>query len=185
MNDSKAELRRKLNEAEEKISATIPERQEKKKSSRPVVVGDTVEINSIGAKAQVVSISPDRTLVLQAGIMKVTAREDEVTLIDTPKTTVKKPKVSTGVTGGLRPEPVKPELDIRGLMVDEAIPVVERFIDSAVMAKLNTVTVIHGKGTGALRAAVHQCLKGDRHVKSFRLGRFGEGENGVTVIELK
>ena len=85
----------------------------------------------------------------------------------------------------LRAKAVKPELDIRGMMTDEAIPVVERFIDSAKMAKLNTVTIIHGKGTGALRQAVHDCLRRERGIKSFRLGRYGEGETGVTVVELK
>ena len=79
----------------------------------------------------------------------------------------------------------RPELDIRGMMTDEAIPVLEKYIDNAQMAKLNTVTIIHGKGTGALRAAVHESLKRSRQVKSFRLGRFGEGENGVTIVELK
>ena len=63
-------------------------------------------------------------------------------------------------------------------MTDEAIPVVERFIDSAKMAKLNTVTIIHGKGTGALRQAVHDCLRRERGIKSFRLGRYGEGGDG-------
>ena len=77
------------------------------------------------------------------------------------------------------------ELDIRGLETLEAESVVENYIDAAVMAKLGTVTIIHGKGTGALRKAVHEMLKRNRAVKSFRLGRYGEGEAGVTVVELK
>ena len=77
------------------------------------------------------------------------------------------------------------ELDLRGMETLEAIPVLERYIDSAVMGKLETVTIIHGKGTGALRAAVQQTLKRNKFVKSFRLGRYGEGESGVTVVELK
>ena len=77
------------------------------------------------------------------------------------------------------------ELDLRGMDTLEAIPVLERYIDSAVMGKLQTVTIIHGKGTGALRAAVQQALKRSKAVKSFRLGRYGEGESGVTVVELK
>ena len=77
------------------------------------------------------------------------------------------------------------ELDIRGMETLEAESVVETFLSSAVMGHLETVTIIHGKGTGAVRAAVHQMLKKNRAVKSFRLGRYGEGEAGVTVVELK
>ena len=68
---------------------------------------------------------------------------------------------------------------------DEALIELQRFLDSSVMANLPGVTVIHGKGTGVLRAAVHETLKKDRRVKSFRLGRYGEGENGVTILELR
>ena len=67
----------------------------------------------------------------------------------------------------------------------EGVLAAERYIDSAVMSKLKTVTIIHGKGTGALRAAIQQMLKKNKAVKSFRLGRYGEGETGVTVVELK
>ena len=77
------------------------------------------------------------------------------------------------------------ELDIRGLMTDEADLQVERFIDNAVVGKLNVVTIIHGKGTGALRKAVHDILRRNKAVKSFRLGVYGEGETGVTVVTLK
>ena len=77
------------------------------------------------------------------------------------------------------------ELDIRGYETLEAESIVENYIDSAVMAKLGTVTIIHGKGTGALRKAVHEMLRRNKAVKSFRLGRYGEGEAGVTVVELK
>ena len=80
---------------------------------------------------------------------------------------------------------VSSELDIRGYETLEAESVVENYLDSAVMAKLGTVTIIHGKGTGALRKAVHEILKRNKAVKSFRLGRYGEGEAGVTVVELK
>lgn len=184
MNKAKAELRRSLNEAESRLAERNAEPAEEKKSSRPIRPGDTVQLRSIGTKADVISVSPDRVLTLQAGIMKITAKEDEVLLIDEPKKPKKVKSVGSAVTTP-RAEAVKPELDIRGLMVDEALPVVERFIDSAVMSKLNIVTVIHGKGTGALKKAVRQSLRGNRQIKSFRPGRYGEGEDGVTVIELK
>ena len=77
------------------------------------------------------------------------------------------------------------ELDVRGQTSDEALMNVDQFIDSAVLAGINMLTIIHGKGTGALRAAVQQHLKRHPNVKSFRLGTFGEGEAGVTIVELK
>ena len=77
------------------------------------------------------------------------------------------------------------EIDLRGMEAVEAVLAAERYLDSAVMAKLKTVTIIHGKGTGALRSAIQQMLKKNKFVKSFRLGRYGEGESGVTVVELK
>lgn len=77
------------------------------------------------------------------------------------------------------------ELDLRGMTVDEALACLDMFLDNALMGKLETAVVIHGKGTGAVRNAVRAHLKGSRYVKSFRPGRFGEGEDGVTVVELK
>ena len=76
-------------------------------------------------------------------------------------------------------------LDLRGMTVEECLMTLDRFIDTALRTGLNEFTVIHGKGTGALRAAVQQCLRRHKQVKSYRLGRFGEGESGVTVVELK
>jgi DNA mismatch repair protein MutS2 len=80
---------------------------------------------------------------------------------------------------------IESQIDLRGMESVEAVLAAERYIDSAVMAKLKTVTIIHGKGTGALRTAIQQMLKRNKCVKSYRLGRFGEGESGVTVVELK
>ena len=183
VNEARSELRRRLNEAVDRASAAAAPPEERRESARPVVVGDTVEIRSMGVRAQVLEIAPDRTLTLQAGILRVNAREDEVLLVEGPAQETK--KVAQRAAAQLRAQSVSPELDIRGMMTDEAVPVVERFIDSASMAKLAAVTIIHGKGTGALRQAVHQCLKRHKLVKNFRLGRYGEGETGVTIVELK
>jgi len=182
-NEARAELRRSLNEANERLLSRQQETEQPKVSSRPVRVGDTVEIISMGVKASVLAISDDRALTLQAGIMKVTAREDEVYLLEN-QNVKEKPTFSQQSGATLRTMSTSSELDLRGMMIDEAIPVLERYIDSAVLGRLERVTIIHGKGTGALRTAVAQSLKLNKAVKSFRLGRFGEGETGVTIVEL-
>ena len=181
INEARAELRRELNRAQESLRRP-EEPQPEQKSARAVEVGDIVQIRSMGVKATVTAIAADRTLTLQAGILQVTAREDEVLLLEGEKPAAPKPE-SRGVT--LRESAVPLELDIRGMETIEAIPVVERYIDSAHQGRMERVTIIHGKGTGALRSAVQQALRKNKQVKSFRLGRYGEGETGVTVVELK
>ena len=183
LNEARSELRRKLNSAEEnvRIKENSPAAEETK-SARAVVAGDVVQVRSLGVKAEVISVSPDRTLTLRAGIMTLSAKEDEVLLLEGEKP--KKPKTSSGGTA-LRSETFSSEIDLRGLEAMEAVLAAERYIDSAVMAKMNTIRIIHGKGTGALRSAIQQMLKKNKAVKSFRLGRYGEGETGVTVVELK
>ncbi len=124
--------------------------------------------------------------------MKMTVKAAQVRLLETAeeieekKKQAAKSRAASGgtvqINSGAR---ASAELDIRGLETLEAESVVENYLDAAQRAKLGTVTIIHGKGTGALRAAVHQLLKKNRAVKSFRLGRYGEGEAGVTVVELK
>ena len=182
VNEARAEMRRKLNESKDALRKDEPAPEEKK-STRAVREGDVVQIRSMGVKATVLSVSADRTLTLQAGILQITAREDEVLLLENEKPAVKTAPETRGIT--LRDSSTPSELDIRGMETIEAIPIVERYIDSASQSRLETVTIIHGKGTGALRAAVQQSLRRNKQVKSFRLGRYGEGETGVTVVELK
>ena len=92
---------------------------------------------------------------------------------------------SSGQPARLRADSAASEIDLRGLERIEAVDAAERFIDAAVMAKLEEVRIIHGKGTGALRTAIQEMLKRNKAVKRFRLGKFGEGESGVTVVTLK
>ena len=184
VNEARSELRRKLNEHDKKLKAAAPEKpKEEKKSARPAVAGDTVEILSMGVKAEVIDVNPDGSLSLKAGIMTVKAKQNEVCLVEGKAA---KKKVSYSVqSSSVRSAPVKSEIDLRGMESIEAVAAAEMYIDNAVMAKLSTVTIIHGKGTGALRAAVQQMLKRNKFVKSFRLGRYGEGESGVTIVTLK
>jgi DNA mismatch repair protein MutS2 len=186
-NARRAELRRKLNQAQEKNNAGRVQEKQERKSSRPVKVGDMVEITAMGIKAEVVEIAADRTLKLKAGLMQVSAKESEVYLLENQ--TKQKPKVapkprSGNNTAQLRAA-VPMEIDIRGMETLEAMPIVERYIDDASMGRLESVRIIHGKGTGALRQSVHETLRRHKRVKGFRLGRYGEGETGVTVVELK
>ena len=185
INRARSELRRKLNESQGKVKAKQPEKPaEDKKSAREVRTGDTVEIKSMGVKAEVVDVNPDGTLNLRAGIMNVKLKPDDVYLIEGHA--AKQKKQSVTLAGSTAPRAaVSPEIDLRGMESIEAVNAAEQYIDSAVMGKLKTVTIIHGKGTGALRAAVQQMLKRNKAVKSYRLGRFGEGESGVTIVELK
>ena len=185
VNEARSALRRRLNEKQASLHPAASEETQDKKSARPVVPGDTVEIKSMGMRAEVVSVSPDRVLTLRAGIMNVTAKEDEVLLIEGQKAKTKKAAIAASASSQLRTAPVANEIDLRGMETLEGVIAAERYIDSAVMGKLKTVTIIHGKGTGALRAAIQQMLKRNKCVKSFRLGRYGEGETGVTVVELK
>ena len=184
INEARSQLRRKLNLSEEALKKDLEPAAPEQTSSRPVKVGDTVQIKSMGMKATVLSISPDRVLSLRAGIMNVTAKEDEVLLLEGEKAPGPK-SVAKSSAAQLRSMSIEPQIDLRGMESVEAVLAAERYIDSAVMSRLKTVTIIHGKGTGALRAAVQQMLKRNKSVKSFRLGRFGEGEAGVTVVELK
>lgn len=185
VNSARSELRRRLNESQGRFKAREPEKpKEEKKSARDVRPGDTVEIKSMGVKAEVIDINADGTLNLRAGIMNVKLKPDEVYLIEGHAAKQKKQSVTLAGSSAPRAA-VSPEIDLRGMESIEAVNAAEQYIDSAVMGKLKTVTIIHGKGTGALRAAVQQMLKRNKAVKSFRLGRFGEGESGVTIVELK
>ena len=184
VNEARAQLRRKLNLSEETLRKELHPEAENQISSRPVKAGDTVQIKSMGMKATVISKTDDGILTLRAGIMNVTAKEDEVLLLENEKPQT--PKTSASRTGGaMHSMSIAPEIDLRGMESIDAVIAAEQYLDSAVMAKMKNVTIIHGKGTGALRAAIQQMLRKNKAVKSFRLGRYGEGESGVTVVELK
>ena len=185
LNDAKAAVRHSLNQAQDALHIHDQPQEPVYTPSRPIEVGDLVELPGVKMAASVLAVNNDGTLLLQAGKMKMTAKAQQVRLPEgQPK---KKPAApASGGSAKLNLQSrAASELDIRGYETLEAESVVENYIDSAVMAKLGTVTIIHGKGTGALRKAVHEMLKRNKAVKSFRLGRYGEGEAGVTVVELK
>jgi DNA mismatch repair protein MutS2 len=185
VNDSRAESRRLLNEAERNIGGPVRE-EEAPPPTRPAVAGDTVELISMGTKATVLSVNKDGSLQLQAGILKISAKQEEVRVVEGASQAQKDVRrIVAQAQHTLRTAAVPSQIDLRGMESIEAVTVLERFLDTAMMGKLETVTIIHGKGTGAVRKAVRDYCKRSRYVKSFRPGRYGEGEDGVTVAELR
>ena len=183
-NEKQANLRHALNEAETKLQGQKQQQQPARPTpTRAIRVGDTVELLKLGTKATVLALNKDGTYQLQAGIMKVNAKPDEVYLLEN-ETKTKAKKIIEGKVRELKAA-AQPELDLRGMAADEAIILLDNFLDSAYMGNLPTARIIHGKGTGVLRAAVHDELRRCKYVKSFRLGVYGEGESGVTIVEFK
>ena len=183
VNDQRAGLRHKLNEAEDRLGArpqaAVPP------MLRPAKKGDTVTILKTGTQASVLSVNKDGVLQLQAGILRITAKQDEVRVVEGETQSQKAAKQYIRRTEHkLRSLGAKAEVDLRGMTTDEAELTLAQFLDRAMVSNLTQVTVIHGKGTGAVRKAVHAYLKRCKGVASFRLGRYGEGEDGVTIVEL-
>ena len=180
-NQRQAELRRGLNQAED----ALREKQvvkERPKPSRDPMPGDTVELLKFGSRATVLGRNKDGTYSLKAGIMNLTAKPEEIYLIENAnKVQVKKKPAPTGRE--FRNSAMSQEIDLRGMDAIEAVCVLDRFLDDAMRNNLQTVRIIHGKGTGTLRAAVQEDLRRNKYIKKFRLGAYGEGEDGVTIAE--
>ncbi len=183
VNQRQTELRRKLNDAESALRTAAPEAK-RPAPTRPVLVGDTVEMLKLGTKASVIAINKDGTYQLQAGILKLTVKPDEVYLLENENPYKEKGRPAhSGREMKLSAMPQ--EVDLRGMDAVEAVSVLQRYLDEAMRANLTSVRIIHGKGTGVLRNAVQQELKKTKFVKSFRLGVYGEGEDGVTIAEFR
>ena len=152
---------------------------------RPLVVGDKIIVADINEKATVEAFSKDGKKVFVAiGNLKSWTPLSNVRLNETKqKEKVNKPRNISGIESRAKRE-AKYEFDMRGMTVDEGIMELDRYIDNAILLGIPSVTIIHGKGTGALRKAVHDFLRQNKSVKTFRLGVFGEGENGVTIAEI-
>ena len=184
VNDQRAGLRHRLNEAEDKLG--VREKAAPPPMLRPAQKGDTVTILKTGTQGTVLSVNKDGVLQLQAGILRITAKQEEVRVVEGETQTQKAARQYIQRTEHkLRSLGAKAEVDLRGMTTDEAEMTLSQFLDRAIMGNLTQVTVIHGKGTGAVRKAVHTYLKRCKGVASFRLGRYGEGEDGVTIVALK
>ena len=184
INQRQSELRRNLNDAQSRIRSQQPEKQ-RPEPTREILVGDTVELLKLGTKASVIAINKDGTYQLQAGILKMSAKKDEIYLLE-QENPYKEKHVRPAHSGReMKMTAMSSEIDLRGMDTIEAVCVLDRYMDEAMRSNLQSVRIIHGKGTGAVRAAVHQALKKNKFVKKFRLGQYGEGEDGVTIAEFR
>ncbi len=153
------------------------------KLPRALKVGDNVLIFDIDKKAVVLEKPEKDSVLVQAGIIKTRVKLDNLRLLEADKVKLPQRRERT-VTKDVK-SLAKTEIDVRGQTAEEAVMSVDSAIDSCVLSNIHTLTVIHGKGTGVLRSRIQQYLRHHKAVKSFRLGTFGEGESGVTIVELK
>ena len=181
--DAKSRLRAQMNKFEEQADPVVKRKKQNYSLPRKLIAGDTVKVVDIDKEGIIIN-PPDNqgNALVRVGIMKIRVPINNLMLSDKQP---HKQSYSKNSTESRAFRDVKTELDIRGFDTVEGIIELERFIDSAVMSGLNSVTVIHGKGTGALKNAVWQRLRTHKNVRTFRSGTFGEGEMGVTVIEIK
>ncbi len=178
LHEMRAKLQNAIDNTTEKIAVADPSADEIPKDLKP---GDTVLLLDLNTIATVITAPDNRgECSVQAGAMKLKANIKRMRRAKAPKE--KKPKSTAHFSIGARA--VERECDVRGMSLEEALQAVDMFLDGAVMNRLREVNIIHGKGTGILRAGIHRHLKALSCVKSFRLGRYGEGEDGVTVVTL-
>lgn len=160
------------------------------KLPRPLKVGDKVYLVTVGKEGVVTALADKKGLVsVTSGILKTKVTEDKLRLIDGDVKFIRreepKPKVNEGKVKRTVNTSFRPELDVRGMIGDDAWFLVDKYIDDAILAGIKILRIIHGKGTGALRAALWKYFKTDKRIKSYRHGEYGEGDAGVTVLELK
>lgn len=153
---------------------------------RPLKIGDRVKIKSLGNEGEVISVDTKKnTVFVQSGFMKLKADIDDIRLLGEKKQADKQRTAVRNVSSSKLTASANSSVDLRGKTVEEAILDLDMFIDSVLRSGLNEITVIHGKGTGALRKGIHVYLRKHPNIRTFRVGTFGEGEEGVTIAELK
>ena len=185
-------LRDKIKSHDATMQAAAKPRQSFKKPLENLKIGEEVIVVTLGQKG-IIQRVPDRSgnALVQLGIMQMKVHISNLQYAQEPEkqtqsTTKKLKKAGPSISRNIsKSQHIKMEIDVRGQLADEAVQNIDKYLDDAHLAGLETVTIIHGKGTGALRAAVQQMLRRNPHIDSYRLGRYGEGEAGVTVVTLK
>lgn len=186
MEKHRTRLREKLGDTQSKL-ALNGKKPKKELSAKDIKLGDAVKVLSLGVNGHVVGLPNNKgDMYVQMGILRSQVNIRDIELIDEPvitgpnltKTNKGKIKVSKSAS-------ISSEVNLIGMTTDEAVAVLDKYLDDAYLAHLKTVRIVHGRGTGALRNAVHKYLKRQKHVEDFRLGVFGEGDTGVTIVEFK
>ncbi len=189
MEKERGKLREKMSTVDKKLSAknAAPKKSHKQLTAKDLHIGDSIKVLSLNLKGTV-STLPDAkgNLFVQMGILRsqVNIRDLEK-LDDTVITGGNFSKTGSGKIKMSKSASVSTEINLLGKTVDEAIMELDKYLDDAYIAHLPSVRIVHGKGTGALRKGVHNYLRRQKHVKSYRLGEFGEGDAGVTIVEFK
>ena len=187
---AKSQLRSRLRRLDDAVDPVAQRDMGEYVLPRALQKGDRVLLQDMGLQATVTALPDDKGMVeVQAGAIRTRTPLQNLRLYESKRAEKKgrptpAPRTGGGLTSRME-RSAATDLDLRGMTVEEALLEVDRFLDNAVLCGLERVTLIHGKGTGALRAAVQQHLRGHKQVKGFRLGTYGEGETGVTVVELK
>jgi len=183
LNEQRQNLKSTLNKMGDELKAS-QEANRKYKQPKNLKVGDSVHIIDLNQPGVVATVPDSSGMVtVRAGIMKVVAHISNLGVVKADKT--KEAKVVAVQRGLSKAAVISPEVDLRGQLADEAVANVDKYLDDSFLSGLSQITIIHGKGTGALKRAVHQHLRKHPHVESYRLGKFGEGEDGVTIVEFK
>lgn len=187
MEAERAKLREQINEKDSARQKSTPKKKAKKIKASELFIGADVRILSLNSVGTISTLPNDRgELFVQAGLLRTKVKLNDIEIINQPKPKQEKNKNTGG--GRIRMDKssnIHQEINLIGMTVDEAMPVLGKYLDDAYLAHLSQVTIIHGRGTGALRKAVHDHLKRTKYVKAYRLGEFGEGDMGVTIVEFK
>ena len=175
MEAQRAELRNKLDKNQTKAAIQKTQPKAKAVKASDLIIGSDVRILSLNSMGTVSTLPNDKgDLFVQAGLLRTKVNLKDIELVKQAKPERMEKAYS-----------IHQEVNLIGMTVDEAMPVLGKYLDDAYLAHMAQVTIIHGRGTGALRNAVHSHLKRTKYVKSFRLGEFGEGDMGVTIAEFK
>ena len=187
MEKERTNLRNKMSEKEKKLTS-IKKQEVNHKAPKKLRIGDTVKVLSMNLKGTVHTL-PDAkgNLFVQMGILRSQVHISDLSIIEEPLTARERQRqrTSTGKMKMNKAMTVSTEINLLGKTVDEAIAELDKYLDDAYIAHLPSVRIVHGKGTGALRDAVHQHLKRQNYIKSYKLAEFGEGDAGVTIVEFK